>query len=87
VCLQIDWPIDEVEFPVEILVRNRGSLRGLLVKSIIWAERLGIVRDLRRQAWGKQIPRGRLRSIGAHQTRHRALVSTSRLGLRTRFNS
>ena len=83
--LQIDWPKAEVGYPVEILVRNRGSVGGLLAKSIIWLGRLGIVRDFRREAWGKQISRKRLRSLGVYRTGGRAIALTSRSGAENAF--
>jgi hypothetical protein len=75
--LYIDWPKDDVVFPVGIYVRNRGGLGGMITRSVVWARRLRIIGNIRRQGSGKQTPRKGLRSIGTRQSWVPALASGS----------
>jgi hypothetical protein len=77
VCLRIDWPKDDVEFPVNIRVRNRSGIEKILARSIIWVRRLRIIGDTGREMPVKQTPGKRFRSFQARQPCHHAPASTS----------
>ncbi len=78
--LHIDWPKEDVVFPVGIYVRNRGGLGGMITRSVVWARRLRIIGNIRRQGSGKQAPRKGLRSIGTRQSGGPTLASGAEAG-------
>jgi hypothetical protein len=75
---RVDWPENDVQFPVEILVRNRSGLAVKLPSSIIWTRQSQTIRTSRRQVLVKQLLRKRLRALEVRQTRVRRPVPTTR---------
>jgi hypothetical protein len=81
---QIDWPEDDVEYAVEILVRNRGGLERELRDSTIWTGRSQTTRKCRREILLKPSLRKRPRVLEVRQTRERTLVPPRRAGTAVR---
>lgn len=81
---QIDWSEDDVEFAVEILVRNRSGLEVKSRGSTIWTGRSQTIRKIRRKVLVKPTLRKRLRALGVRQTRDPTLVPTRRSGTAVR---
>jgi hypothetical protein len=75
---QIDWPEDDVEFPVEILVCNRSGPQVKLPASVTWTRRSQTIGTSRRRVPVKRLLRKRLRALEVRRTRVRTPVPTRR---------